>query len=191
VTALPSRAERRVSIDVGYVDTGSINYGSGLVYGATITEGTGRIGFAITFRRFSNSVFYSTEVKSGENTLIFDYEEAFSDFIVSGMPTYNIRIGGYSNHIILGFGPQVHFIRSEKFFVTDGYSMAARDFRLGAGVMLRYERRLEMFGDLAFSLTAGQSWSEDGPDFDSIYEYGTPPEAVAFPTITAGLAFTF
>jgi hypothetical protein len=191
VPALPCSAGRRISVDIGYVETGSTNFGSGLTYGATITEGTGRIGFAITFRRFSNSISYSTEVKSGEDTIIFDYEEEFSDFYISAMPTYNFWLGSRSNHMLLGFGPQVHFVRSEKFYISDGFSMTARDFRLGAGVVLRYERRMDMFGGVAFALTAGQSWSEDRSDHPDPYDYKTPPEAISFPILTAGLAFSF
>lgn len=189
--APPCSAGRRFSVDIGYVDTGSPSFGSGLTYGATITEGTGRIGFAITFRTFSNSVSYNTEVKSGDDTIIFDYEEEFSDFYISAMPTYSIWVGSRSNHVLLGFGPQVHFVRSEKFYISDGFSMTARDFRLGAGVVLRYERRMEMFGGIAFALTAGQSWSEDGAEYLELYEYRPPPEAISFPIVTAGLAFSF
>ena len=191
VVVLPYRcfASRSFSAGLGYVNTSSDNYGSGLTYGASIIEGTGRIGFGISAYRFSNSIAYQTFVKTGEQTTRFDYEEDFSDFYLTIMATYNLRPGGDETHLMAGLGPQVHFLAATKHFITDRYSVTARDFRLGMGIALRLERRIYAFGSLAFVVTAMWSWAQAGQAFDPLYEYQTPAESFTFPTITAGVAW--
>lgn len=187
----PCFADRSFSVDLGYVRTSSNNYGSGLTYGGAITEGTGRIGFRVSAQRFSNSISYETLVKTGTGTTLFAYEEDFSDFHVSIMATYNLRSSGSATHLLAGIGPQVHFLHATKHFITDHYSLTARDFRLGMGVLLRLKRRIYAFGSLAFVIAAMYSWAQAGEGFDPLYEYRAPAESFTFPTITAGFALPF
>jgi hypothetical protein len=184
-------ATRLISIDLGYVHTSSDNYGSGLTYGLAVTEGEGRIGFGFTAQRFSNSIFYQTSIKSGEDLTVFRYEEALSDFYITIMGTYNRTLGGNTTHLTAGIGPQVHFVNATKYYITDGYSLTARDFRLGVGFLLRYEHRFYAFGNLTFVLTASYSWAESGEGIDPLYGYEPPPESLTLPALTAGLAFPF
>ena len=190
VPAYPCRGGRLFSIDVGYVDTESSNFGSGVIYGASIIEGTGRIGFGIAGRRFTNSILYDRSIKVGDAEAVYEYEEAFSDFYVTVLATYNLRFGDNSTHIVAGMGPQVHFVKATKYFITDGYSVAARDFRLGLGILLRLQQRIPAFGRMAFVLTSTYSWAETGNDMGP-YDYQTPHESMSFPSVTAGLAFPF
>ncbi|MFH1314302.1 MAG: hypothetical protein ABIJ00_13885 [Candidatus Eisenbacteria bacterium] len=184
-------AARLISIDLGYVGTSSENYGSGLTYGLAITEGKGKIGFGIVAQRFSNSVFYDRPIESGTGTRIFKYEEALSDFYLTIMATYNRRFGVNTTTLLAGLGPQVHFITGTKYYITDGYSLTARDFRLGVGLLLRYEQRFYAFGNLTFVLTGQYSWAEAGRDVDPLQGYGPAPESLSLPAVTAGLAFPF
>jgi hypothetical protein len=186
----PCRADRLFSVDVGYVDTESSSFGSGITYGASIIEGTGRIGFGLTGRRFANSVLYDRTIKVGDGEGTFEYEEMFSDFYVTVLATYNMRFGGNSTQIVAGMGPQVHFVKATKYFITDGYSVAARDFRLGLGILLRLQQRIPAFGRMAFVVTSTYSWAETGDEM-SLYDYQTPQESMSFPSVTAGLAFPF
>lgn len=189
-SAYPCRADRLFSIDVGYVDTESSKFGSGITYGASIIEGTGRIGFGLTGRRFANSMLYDRSIKVGDGEETYEYEEAFSDFYVTVLATYNMRFGENSTHIVAGMGPQVHFVKATKYFITDGYSVAARDFRLGLGILLRLQQRIPAFGRMAFVVTSTYCWAETGDEM-SLYDYQTPQESMAFPSVTAGLAFPF
>jgi hypothetical protein len=190
VLVYPCGAERMISIDLGYVDTETKTYGEGLVYGASIIEGKGRIGFGVALRRFSNSILYDVSIKEASGTLIFQYEEAFSDFYLNILATYNLRFSQNTTHIVAGIGPQVHFVQATKYFITEGYSVSARDYRLGVGAILRLEHRIHAFGRMAFVVNAGYSWADSGDEL-SIYDYQTPQGSMTFPTITAGLAFPF
>jgi hypothetical protein len=183
-------ADRMFSIDAGYLDTHSSEFGSGLIYGASIIEGTGRIGFGVTARRFSNSIFYDRSIKVGDGAQTFEYEELFSDFYITVLASYNMRFGENSTHVLAGAGPQVHFIKATKYFITDGYSVAARDFRMGFGLLLRIQQRVYALGGMAVVLTSTYSWAESGGEL-TLYDYGTPGESIAFPAVTAGLAFPF
>jgi hypothetical protein len=184
-------AARLISIDLGYVGTSSDNYGSGFTYGLAITEGKGKIGFGIATQRFSNSIFYERPIETGTGTRIFKYEEALSDFYLTIMATYNRRFGVNSTTLLAGLGPQVHFITGTKYYITDGYSLTSRDFRLGVGLLLRYEQRFYAFGNLTFVLTTQYSWAEAGRDIDPLQGYGPAPESLSLPAVTAGLAFPF
>jgi hypothetical protein len=183
-------ADRLFSIDVGHIETASSKFGSGLIYGGTIIEGTGRIGFGITARNFANSISYDRSIKVEEGVQTFQYEEKFSDFYLTVLATYNRRLNRNSTHILTGIGPQVHFVRATKYFVTDGYSVGARDFRIGIGLLLRLQQRIPAFGRMAFVLTLTQSWAESGGEI-SLYDYETPHESLTFSAATAGLAFPF
>ena len=193
IVVLPNTclAGRMISVDLGYVGTSSDNYGSGFTYGLAITEGKGKIGFGIAAQRFSNSIFYERPIESGTGTRIFKYEEALSDFYLTIMATLNRKSRGNSTTLLAGLGPQVHFVTGTKYYVTDGYSLTSRDFRLGVGLLLRYEQRFYAFGNLTFVLTAQYSWVEAGKDVDPLQSYAPPPESMSLPAVTAGLAFPF
>ena len=187
-----SGAGQLLSVNLGYVDTPTSSYGNGFVYGATITEGTGRIGFGIALRRFSNSIRYDRAIKTGGGEMLFEYEEVYSDFYLTIMATYNHpakRRG--KNYILAGIGPQVHFIRATKYYITDRFSRGVGESRLGIGLLIQYHRRMEMFGGIAFILSAMHSRTESGTEFNPLIDYAPPPESVNPTTITAGLAFPF
>jgi hypothetical protein len=187
--ASPSHAGRRLSVDLGYVSTSSSDYSSGLFYGATITEGTGRIGFAVSAHRFSNTITYQTSVKAGQDIRVYKYEEAFSDLCVTVMATLRFRDGQSTNQMFVGLGPQVHLIAARKFYAFEGIEEAAHDGRVGFGGMLRYQRQIRMFGKTALVVTGSYSWMRSVAPVPGIY--APPPESMTFGAITAGLAFAF
>ncbi len=189
--ASPPPPSRFFSVDAGYVTTSSSNYGNGLVYGISIIEGEGRIGFAIVTSAFSNSIFYDAEVMSGEAQKIYRYEEKFSDFYITILATFRPSIFDSSSRILGGIGPQVHFLRATKYYITDGYSVSARDFRLGMGIWLRFHRQIHIFGNTAIVITATHSWAQGAGENIEPFEYTVPDEGLAFPAVTAGLAFPF
>jgi hypothetical protein len=188
----PCAAAQLLSLDLGYIDTPTSSYGRGFVYGATLTEGTGRIGFGVALRRFSNSIRYDRAIKVGGGETVFEYEEAFADFYLTIMATYNHPAKERSqNRLLAGIGPQVHFVRATKYYITDRYSRGVNETRLGIGFLVRYHRRMEMFGGIAFILSAMHSRTESGTKFNPLTDYAPPPESVNPTTVTAGLAFPF
>jgi len=182
---------RLFSLDAGYIDTGSSKYGDGMIFGASIIEGEGRVGFGIVTSTFSNSITYSVTIPSGDEQQIYNYEEKFSDFFVTILATFRPNLGSQSRHLVGGIGPQVHFLKATKYYITDGYSVSARDFRLGLGIWLRFLQRIHAFGNTAIVITATHSWAEPAGETVEPFEYTVPDEGLAFPTVTAGLAFPF
>jgi len=183
----PSQANRRLSVDLGYVSTSSSDYSSGLLYGATITEGTGRIGFAISAHRFSNTLTYQRSVKAGQDMRVYKYEETFSDLCVTIMATLRLRDSRSTNQVFAGLGPEVHLIAARKLYASEGIEETARDGRLGLGGVLRYQRRIWMFGETALVVTGSYSWMASVAPVSGVY--APPSESMSFGAITAGLAF--
>jgi hypothetical protein len=187
--ATPCSADRLAGIDLGYVHTPSSNYDAGLVYGAHLFEGSGKIGFGVMADRFVNSIAYQTQIKSGGQTIIYRYEETFSDFYVSILATYWLKNSGSSSRVLLAMGPQIHFLTATKEYKLENYAQSARTSRLGFGVMLHYQRRIWAFGDMALVLNTAYSWAQSGSLM--LDEYTPPHESISITTITAGLAFPF
>ncbi len=161
-----------------------------MIIGASIIEGQGRIGFGIVTSTFANSIKYDVSISSGESERVYHYEEEFSDFFVTVLATFRPDQTG-SRPVIGGIGPQVHFLKATKYYITDGYSISARDFRLGIALWLRFHQRIDAFGNTAIVITASHCWAQRAGDNIDPLEYTVPEEALAFPTITAGLAFPF
>ena len=180
-----------VGIDIGYVYTPSSNYDTGLVYGAHLFEGSGKIGFGVMADRFVNSITYATVIKSGGEIITYRYDETFSDFFVSILATYWLKNGGKPSQILLAMGPQIHFLTATKEYKLENYAQSARASRLGFGIMLHYQRRIPAFGSMALVLNAAYSWAQSGALVPDVYEYTPPYESISITTVTAGLAFPF
>jgi hypothetical protein len=176
-----------ISIDLGYYDTPSGTYQDGLIYGLSVTEGTGKLGFGVTAWRFSNThpgviVVDGPDGKPHET----EFEESVSDFYITFLAVYRLKPAG-KNQLMLAGGPQVHFLNST--LQVGELSWGARDFRLGMGAMVRYQRRIEMFGKTAFVLAGTYSHMQSVSSRTDQYE--VPTASVNIGTVTAGLAFPF
>jgi hypothetical protein len=186
-TPTPASADRFISADLGYFSTTSSKYGSGFVYGVGLTEGTGKVGVGITALRFGDSH------KGAEVTVIdgkiykAEFEEDVADLCLTIMALYRLNDPKEKNHVMACAGPQVHFLNSRRAFST--FTEAARDFRLGAGAVFRYQRRIDMFGMLGFVTTVSYSHMQSVASRTDQYE--VPTRAMNVTTVTAGLAFPF
>lgn len=116
-----------------------------------------------------------------------EFEEEVADFVLTIMGTYRLNSPEDKNRLLLGAGPQVHFVNSTRSFST--FSESARDFRLGAGLLVRYRRRLDMFGTLGFVVAASYSHMQSVGSRTDLYD--VPTTSMNITMITAGLAFPF
>ena len=179
-------ANRFISVDMGHFSTTSSKYKSGFIYGAGLTEGEGKIGFGITALRFANTS-KGAEVSPIDTIPPAKYDEYLADFVLSIMALYRVNGVEKQNHVMLGAGPQVHFLNSKRTF--SAFEEGARDFRMGAGAFIRYQRRLDMFGDFGFVLSASYAHMQSvGERTD---QYDVPTAAMNITTVTAGIAFPF
>jgi hypothetical protein len=181
-------AFREFTPELGYVITSESKYGSGLVYGVTVMEGTGRFGLGLSLMRFENSWSYESPVKTPQGTTIYKYRENFSDSCIGILGTW---MHGKSPklHFIAAIGPQIHFLSATRQRVVQGFTDKARESRLGIGALVRYERRIEMFGSTSFVVAASYSWMESGIELWDVY---TPPaQGLTSAALTVGLAFPF
>jgi hypothetical protein len=187
-TPSPCSANRFISVDLGHFSTTSSKFKSGFIYGAGLTEGKGKVGFGITALRFaSTSEGAEVSVDTEGKIIRADFDEHLADFVLSVMALYRLNKVERQNHVMLGAGPQVHFLNSTRAF--SAFEEGARDFRMGAGAFIRYQRRLDMFGDLGFVLSASYSHMQSvGKRTD---QYDVPTAAMNVTTVTAGLAFPF
>jgi hypothetical protein len=186
-TARPSSADRFVSVDLGYFNTTSSRYQSGFTYGIGLTEGKGKIGFGITALRFGNTYYGEVTTSFGGEPDTAEFAEDVVDFVLTIMGIYRLNNVAEKNHVMIGAGPQVHFINSRRSFST--FSESARDFRLGAGAFARYQRRLEMFGSLGFVLSASYCHMQSVSPRTDLYD--VPTSSMNITMITAGFAFPF
>ena len=183
---VPCSANRFISVDMGHVSTTSPKYKSGFIYGVGLTEGEGRIGFGITALRFANTS-KGAEVSPIDTIPPAKFDEHLADFVLSIMALYRLNRAEKQNHVMIGAGPQVHFLNSTRAF--SAFEEGARDFRMGAGAFIRYQRRLDMFGDIGFVVSASYSHMQSvGKRTD---QYDVPTAAMDITTVTAGLAFPF
>jgi hypothetical protein len=177
-----------ISVDMGYFGTGTSKYGSGFVYGLGLTEGRGKIGFGITALRFASRYTGDTTTVTPEGKIYTtDLEETITDFYITVLATYRLDHVGKNNRLILGVGPQVHFVNSS--IQIGDVKLSGRSSRLGLGVILRYQRRIEMFGKTALVLTVAHSYRQSVASHTDQYE--PPRESLNIATVTAGLAFPF
>jgi hypothetical protein len=177
-----------LSVDLGYVNTTSPSYEDGLIYGLGVTEGSGKIGFGITAMRFSNTTLRKLEGRGPDGKpIVSEFDETVHDFYITFMATYHVNSPKVTNHMLLGLGPQVHFVNST--LENPSIKFTARDYRLGIGGFFRYHKRIEMFGRTAFVVTATYSHMQSVASRTDQYE--PPTHSMNFGTITAGLAFPF
>ena len=189
VPAGSALAVREVGLEVGYTATSDSSFGSGFAYGGSIIEGTGKIGLAISLLGFNNTISYSHIIKTGGPDSVFSYEEKFSDFRLGIFGAWIVESADKKTRLIAGLGPEVHFLKATKLYVVQRFSETARESRLGAGAMVRYERRLETFGKTALLISASLSWLESGIRRTDIYT--PPPQGMTSGALTVGLAFPF
>ena len=179
---------RMISVDLGYVSTTSPSFESGFTYGLGVTEGRGKIGFGITAMRFSNTVPRELAGLGPDGKPIkSEFDETVHDFYITFLATYHLNSPEMKNHMILGMGPQVHFVNSR--LENPSIKFTARDYRLGIGGFFRYHRRIEMFGRTALVVTATYGHMQSVASTTDQYE--PPTHSMNFGTITAGLAFPF
>jgi hypothetical protein len=186
--AAPAAAFRELTPEIGYMAASESVYGRGLVYGATLIEGTGRFGLGISYTRFANSLAYEHTVKQGEDVQVFNYKEDLADSYVGIMGIW-MPAGSSRGRLIAGVGPQVHFLSATKHYIVQRFTENARESRLGIGVSVRWQRRLEMFGGISLTAAASCSWMEPGVALPDVY---TPPAAgMTSAAFTLGLALPF
>jgi hypothetical protein len=188
LAATPAMAFREFTPELGYVITSESKYGSGLIYGVIVMEGTGRFGLGLSLMRFENSSSYQRPVKIDGDVTVFKYKENFSDSYIGILGTW---MHGKSPkvHFIAAIGPQIHFLSATRQRVVQGFTDKARESRLGIGALVRYERRIEMFGSTSFVVAASYSWMESGIELWDVY---TPPaQGLTSAALTVGLAFPF
>ncbi len=187
-SSVPCFGDRMVSVDVGYFGTTSSEFGNGLVYGLGLTEGSGKIGFGITALRFANTYTGdTTTVTPGGKSYTTDFEETVNDFFITILAIYRLADAKKTHRLLLGAGPQIHLVNSE--IQIGAIKLSARSSRLGLGLMFRYHRRIEMFGETAFVVTGAYSYVQDVASHTDQYE--PPRESLGLATVTAGLAFPF
>ena len=182
-------AFQEVGFELGYTATSDSGFGSGFVYGGSVIEGTGRLGLALSLLGFNNTISYSHLVKTGGPDSVFSYEEKFSDFCLGIFGAWMLERADKKTRLVAALGPEVHFLKATKLYVVQRFSETARESRLGAGAMVRYERRLEMFGRTTLLVSASFSWMESGIRRTDIYT--PPPEGMTSGALTVGLAFHF
>lgn len=123
-------ADRFISVDIGYVGTTSSSFGSGPLFGIGVTEGSGKFGFGVTALRFSNTEPVRILGVDHEGKPIYvDFDETVNDFYMTFMVLYFLNEQRSTNHIMLGLGPQVHFVNSS--LANQSLKLTARDYRLG------------------------------------------------------------
>lgn len=188
VSTVPCSADRMVSVDVGYFGTTSSKFGSGLVYGLGLTEGSGKIGFGITVLRFSHTYRGDTTTVTSEGKVFTSsLEETVNDFFLTIMATYQRGNEESVHRIILGAGPQVHMVSSS--MQIGDIKLSGRSSRLGFGLVFRYHRQIRMFGEAALAVTAAYSYVQKVAAHTDQYE--PPRESFSLATVTVGFAHPF
>jgi hypothetical protein len=187
-STVPCLADRMVSLDVGYFGTTSSKFGNGLGYGLGLTEGSGKIGFGITALRFANTHTGDTTTVTPEGKIhTTNLEETVNDFFITILATYRLGNAKNTHRLLLGAGPQIHLVNSE--IQIGDIKLSGRSSRLGFGLIFRYFRRIEMFGEAAFVVTGAYAYVQDVASHTDQYE--PPRESFGLATMTVGLAFPF
>jgi hypothetical protein len=187
-TATPAFAGRMLSVDVGYFGTTSSNFGNGPVYGLGLTEGSGKIGFGITALRFSHTHRGDTTTVTSDGKIhTTELEETVNDFFLTIMATYRRGDTEAADRLIMGAGPQMHLVSSE--IQIGDVKYAGRSSRLGFGLVFRYYRRIEMFGNSALAVTGAYSYVHKVAAHTDQYE--PPRETFSLATLTVGFALPF
>jgi hypothetical protein len=187
--ATPAQAARRAGLEAGHLRTSSGWYGSGLVYGVTILEGTGRLGLGITMMRTSSSRAFGTTTKTG----IYRHTDNFADFCLTVLPIWMRADDKHRTVLYAGMGPQVHIITADRQHTDEGFAESVRQSRLGIGLLGRCERKIEAFGDAAVTASAACSWMESGNDTsaDPYAPFAPPASSVTSVAVTVGLSLPF
>lgn len=186
LTAPFAYADTPVSVEFGYLNTNHDEYKSGFVWGVTV-KGDQRITFGIGVRFYENNIEWETEIDNNGEPVTFWYEEKFRIFSLSPYAYLNLFKGDPVNQVMIGAGPQVHFVTAEKLYVRERFSEQVRESRLGFGGLIRYQRRIEMFDRLFFVAEAYYSYMEG--TFLKIDNYQPPLEPVNMTGFVAGLGY--
>ena len=171
-----------VSVEFGYLNTNHDGYGSGFVWGATI-RGDQRLTFGVGIRFYENTVKLESEVTPGT----FWAEDKFRLFSISPYAYLDLFKGKPDNQVLIGAGPQVHFVTAARSIFLARTSVGAREARLGFGGLVRYERRIRMFGEMFFTAEAYYSYMEG--TFEKVGNYQPPLEPVNMVGIVMGLGY--
>jgi len=177
-----------VSLEAGYVTTDHDKYGDGFVYGLTIRDGDRRLALGVTIKWFDNTLSWTSYPDTISNTP-FRNEERFDIFSVTVLAYYSLFELDSVNQLMLGAGPQVHFVTARWTRITGGFSEANRESRLGFAAVLRYERIVQMFGELRFTLDGSYSYMEG--TYEKVDVYQPPLESAHIFTFMAGLGYPF
>jgi hypothetical protein len=189
LSAGAAAAIKEVGFDLGYTASSDSSYGSGLIYGGSLIEAGGRFGLMLSLLGSSNSISYRHVIKSGGSDSVFNYEEKFSDFRLGILGAWIKESADKRTRLVAALGPEVHFLRATKFYIVQRFSETAREQRLGAGFMVRLERRLDMFGKTTLLVGGSFSWMEAGVRRTDVYT--PPPQGLTSGAVTFGLAFPF
>jgi hypothetical protein len=172
-----------VSVEFGYLNTSSDSYESGFVWGATI-RGDQRITFGVGIRFYENSV---KTLESDLNPGTFLAEDKYRLFSVSPYAYLDVFKGKPDNQILIGAGPQIHFVSATQSIFAARTSVGARETRLGFGGLMRYERRIRMFQELFFAAEVYYSYMEG--TFEKAGNYQPPLESVNRVGVVMGLGY--
>lgn len=175
-----------VSMEMGYLSTNHDKYSSGFVWGASL-RGDNNPTFGVGVRWYDNTISWESEIELGDETVTFWYEETFDVFSISPYAYYNFLKGDSLSGLWLGVGPQLHYVTAEKLFIRERYSQRVRESRLGFGALLRYERRMLMFGEIRLVVEGYYSYMEG--TFLKIDNYQPPLEPVNMTGILIGLGY--
>jgi hypothetical protein len=178
-------ALQKIAPEIGYVITSEREYGAAPLYGVSVIEGTGRIGMGFSFLTFSASNISATSTEVG----VYRHKQSYSEMCLTIMGTWMAKSGGEKNLLVVGLGPQIHFLKAIRQHIDQGYSETARDSRLGVGITIRYEKLLPAFGSTTFVMSARMSWMESG--IETIDFYSPPAGSMVAGGVTLGLAFPF
>jgi len=171
-----------VSVEFGYLNTNSDNHGSGFLWGATV-RGDHRLTFGVAVRFYSTTVKLESDVNPGT----FWAEDNFRLFSLSPYAYFGLFKGKPGQQVLIGAGPQVHFVNATRSIFMARTSVGARDSRLGFGGLVRYERRIEMFGDVSFVAEIYYSYMEG--TYEKAGHYQPPLEPVNMVGILMGLGY--
>jgi hypothetical protein len=186
-SAPPCLADRFFSVDLGYYSTTSNAYQDGFIYGVGMTEGEGKVALWISALRFGNT-FRGESMTSVEGKVYSTpFEEEVNDFVLTLGGVFRLNGPRDKNRLMVGAGPQVHFVNSKRDY--PGISYSGRDFRLGAAAFARYRRRLDMFGQVGIVLTASYAHMQSVARRTDQYE--PPTQSMNITSVTAGIAFPF
>lgn len=172
-----------VSVEFGYLSTSSDSCGSGFLWGATI-RGDQMLTFGVGIRFSETSILLESDANPGT----YWAEKKLRLFSVSPYAYLDLFKGKPDNQVLIGAGPQIHFLSGTETRFQAGASIGDREGRLGFGGLIRYERRIRMFQEMFFVAEIYYSYMQ-GTSRKVGVQYQLPIESVNMVGILMGLGY--